>query len=305
MWLDGDEIVEVLLLGPGTDGPRPPPTMKEEIYSWGMNWSPRRFRQILYPPWRPEVPKPEEPHKWSDTPNLPSPLSMASNSHSNWFWNTRRAWHWARPQYLLTPNPACPYNWILAYVEEKEELLSWWWEFGSLCHKSTKPLCNAQVKELARKQAAAFRLPTARKKNSAGGAPLLAWLAWGCLDFLPLSSPMIQGPWDIHIVRRDETVALAWTLQWWAIQSGSPLGILCGRVQDLHRCLMPLIEKDYLIDTSMLEVVEAEPMTSLNPVQEARQWGAEPGPPEEQATTHISPTDLKRFQSLRELSVQG
>ena len=42
-----------------------------------------------------------------------------------------------------------------------------------------------------------------------------------------------------------------------------------GTVQGLHRCLEPLIERDDLLDASMLEVVEEEPVTSPTPMEEA------------------------------------
>ena len=59
--------------------------------------------------------------------------------------------------------------------------------------------------------------------------------------------------------------------------------------QDLHRYLIPLIERDDLLDASILEVAEEELMTSPNTAEEAGQLGEEPGPQEEQATALHTP----------------
>ena len=84
-------------------------------------------------------------------------------------------------------------------------------------------------------------------------------------------------------------MALAWALQQCSILLGAPLGILCSPVQDLHRCLMPFIERGDLLDASMLEVVEEEPVTSPNPAEEAGLPDEEPEPQEEQATALHTP----------------
>ena len=150
-----------------------------------------------------------------------------------------------------------------------------------------------------------FRLPATHKEKLRWCSTPLSMAGLRCPDFLLLSAPRIQGPMDICIESRAKRVAVDQVLKQCAVQLGSPPGILCGTIQDLCRCLVPLIEKDDLIDTSMLEVAEEEPMTSSNTEQEAEQWGAEPELQEELATTLHTPTDLKRLQSLRELSVSG
>ena len=54
-------------------------------------------------------------------------------------------------------------------------------------------------------------------------------------------------------------VALVKALQSCAVQSGMPLGVLCGAEQELHKCLAPLIE-DSLLKLERLDVVEKDPM---------------------------------------------
>ena len=65
-------------------------------------------------------------------------------------------------------------------------------------------------------------------------------------------------------------VGLAQALQLCAEQSGASSHILCSAVRALQRCLEPLIERDDLLDASMLEVAEEESVTSPNPAEEAR-----------------------------------
>ena len=49
-------------------------------------------------------------------------------------------------------------------------------------------------------------------------------------------------------------------LQSCTVQSGMPPGVLCGVVQELHQCLVPLIEEGCLLKLDMLDVVEKDPM---------------------------------------------
>ena len=62
--------------------------------------------------------------------------------------------------------------------------------------------------------------PQLRRKNPAGGMAHLAWLAWDAKISSP-SSSRPQGP--IHVVRRDQMVALAQALQQCAKLSRAPL----------------------------------------------------------------------------------
>ena len=70
-----------------------------------------------------------------------------------------------------------------------------------------------------------------------------------------------QGNHDYLEVRREETVTLVVALQSCVVQSGTPPGVLCGPVQDLHQCLAPLIEEDGLLNLEMLDVAKKDPGT--------------------------------------------
>ena len=78
-----------------------------------------------------------------------------------------------------------------------------------------------------------------------------------------------------------------------------------GTSEWLDSCLKPPFERDNLLDDSMLEAVEEEPLTSPSPAEEVGLLGDEPEPKEVQTTTLHAPKDLKRLLSLRETSVQG
>ena len=49
-------------------------------------------------------------------------------------------------------------------------------------------------------------------------------------------------------------------LQSCTIHSRTPPGVLCGTVQDLCRCLTPLLERGYLLDLNMLDMRRKDPM---------------------------------------------
>ena len=57
--------------------------------------------------------------------------------------------------------------------------------------------------------------------------------------------------------------------------------IPCGAVQDLCRCLKPLIERDDLLDALMLEVVGEEPVASQTLTGKAMLLGEDPESQEE------------------------
>ena len=56
-------------------------------------------------------------------------------------------------------------------------------------------------------------------------------------------------------------VALVMALQRFAVHSRMPPGVLCGAVQELCRCLAPLLERGDLLDLDMLNVARKDPMT--------------------------------------------
>ena len=124
-------------------------------------------------------------------------------------------------------------------------------------------------------------------------------------DFLPSLPPRIQGPKYIHVVRRDQTVALAQDLQWYTVLSRAPPGILCRAVKDLCRCPTPLIERDDLLDASMLEVGRSSLWLPITLQRRPGYWVRNQSPRRSGQQPCIPPTDLKGHQSLRELSVWG
>ena len=184
-----------------------------------------------------------------------------------------------------------PIDWVQAYLAEKGELPSWWLELQSL---GPGQLSDFQVQELAKRQAVGFRLPAAQNvKMDWWNAPpsqsgLRQW------DFI--LEGKVQGTRDIWEVRKEQTVALAKALQCCAEQLGSPPSTMCGEVQDLWRCLLPLIQLDEedILEASLLKSVEDEPVASLTPTEEVLPLGEDPESQGAQTSAHVSPSGQKR-----------
>ena len=166
MHLEGDKILETLLIGSMDNRPGMSLTQVEEAVLLGDE--PEAQKATTLPCEHPEeTPKPEEPVEQSDTPCPPAPSAVASGSRGNQAHDTRRAQCRARPRHLATLDPLDnPNNWVLAYLAKRDELPHWWPEFWSLHHMDARPLSDAQVQELVWKQATAFRLPTAQREKS-------------------------------------------------------------------------------------------------------------------------------------------
>ena len=199
------------------------PAMEEEAVFLGEGPEPQKALEVtMSSPEHPKTPELEEPTEGSDNQSPPVPLPTASSSQGNCFQKTVRARHRARAQCLPNPNPEHANEWVQTYLNECSKLPDWWQELRSLHHKGTGSLSNPQVQELVRKQVAAFRLPVAQKEKHSWWStlPSLTILRRG--DFLPDLPTRIQGPRDICVVRRDETVGLAPALQWCTIQLGTP-----------------------------------------------------------------------------------
>ena len=136
---------------------------------------------------------------------------------------------------------------------------------GILVHSLLR-LDDIQVKELACWQAAAFSPATQLEKSSWWTTPLYLGVL-GLKDFLPLTE--VQGIQDIQMVRQEEMVALALALQRFSIHSGMPSWMLYRAVQELCRCLAPLLERGNLLDLSMQDVVEKDLVTLPFPSERA------------------------------------
>ena len=73
------------------------------------------------------------------------------------------------------------------------------------------------------------------------------------------------------------------------MQSGIPSGVMCRAVQELCRCLSPLLEKGDLLDVSMWDVAEKNPVTPLVPTERASSLEQKPGPLEVEPTALPAP----------------
>ena len=91
-------------------------------------------------------------------------------------------------------------------------------------------------------------------------------------------------------MRQEEMVVLVQAHQWCAIQSGMSPGMLCRVVQELHRCLAPLLERGNLLDITMLHVAEKDPVTLPIPTERASSLEQKPECQEEEPTTLPAPS---------------
>ena len=66
------------------------------------------------------------------------------------------------------------------------------------------------------------------------------------------------------MVWREETVMLVVVLQWYVIQAGAPLDVYCGAIQELHKCLVSVVEEGDLFKMAkeIQEGVEKDPMVA-------------------------------------------
>ena len=120
MHLEGDEIVEALLLGPTDDRPRTSPTLEEEAVPPGNEPEPQEA--IQFPCKHSEIPKPKEPAEQSDTPCPPAPSASASDCSGNQSQDTRRPQCRASPRRQATPNPLDnPNDCVLTYLTKRDE----------------------------------------------------------------------------------------------------------------------------------------------------------------------------------------
>ena len=132
----------------------------------------------------PTTPELEEPTKWSDTPSPPAPSPMASNSQGNWSWIPGEPCIGLELS-ICQPQPKQPQRLGLGYLEEREELLSWWQEFRSLYKDFPDGLTNDLVPQSARKHAMAFRLTAVQEEIMGWWAAPLSIHGLGQQDFLP------------------------------------------------------------------------------------------------------------------------
>ena len=163
------------------------------MYFWGMNLSSKKLRRLLHSPvntWR-KLPNPKI--QWNSL--LPASSAIASNASSSQSHSTRRGQHRVRPRCLAAPDSLDnPNDWVLTGLAERDELPSWWSDLQSFHHRGARPLSDAQMQELARKQAMGFRLPAAQRQKSGRWSTPPGLASLGFQDFLPPLPPRPQGP---------------------------------------------------------------------------------------------------------------
>ena len=121
-----------------------------------------------------------------------------------------------------------------------------------------KYLGNVQLQKLACQQATAFRLPASQLKKDGLWITPSCLEVLGCRDYLtPKDFKVTQ---DYQEVWCEEMVVLTLALQRCAVHSRTPPGVICWAVQDLCKCLAPMVESGDQIDLEMLDVVKRDPV---------------------------------------------
>ena len=85
----------------------------------------------------------------------------------------------------------------------------------------------------------------------------------------------VSGPRDFWAVRQKKTLALAQVLQTCTEESGFPTGVLCESVQELQKCMAPLmaLSSDEIVKFSLLRPTGEEHGASPTPEEEAARLG--------------------------------
>ena len=76
-----------------------------------------------------------------------------------------------------------------------------------------------------------------------------------------LPTKEFQGTQDYQVLWYEEMVVPAMALHRCALHSRMPPGVLCRAVQELCRCLAPLLERGVLLDLDMLVMTRKDLMT--------------------------------------------
>ena len=230
--LYGDDVMEASLLDPAEEELRPSPTPEEEIALLGEGDG------------QPGVPGPTprcmEIPRFIDSAEQTTAPVTSTVLHSCPPWKGKKSWEG------METDPNNSSQWIQAYLERDNRLPEWWEEFHPLVCSMDGHCDDAQVKSMAHWQAAAFSQPATQKEVHS------PWITSPCLAVLgrkeyvvPVDSRVTQ---DYHEVQREETVALDVVLQRCAIHAGASPNVFCWAVQEIHYCLVPMVDKGNLFN---------------------------------------------------------
>ena len=134
-------------------------------------------------------------------------------------------------------------------MKRDDRLPEWWQEFHPVVYSMDRNCVDAKIKSLACWQAVAFCLPAAQKEVHG------AWITPPCLaglgrkEYFALVHARMTG--DYQEQWREESVALALVLQGSAIHARASPNVFCRAVQELHDCLVPMVEEGNLLNMEM------------------------------------------------------
>ena len=191
-----------------------------------------------------------------------------------------------QPRCSTTPNLVeCQGEWIQVYMAKTRHLPSWWQEFRSLFKENGRELADAFVWKFTTKQATTFRLPAVQADVSDRWEVTCSNHSLDQRNFLPHSD--FCGMRDFRETQWEETMVLAWALQHCVEKLGVPSGVLCDAVDDLQRCMAPLmcLKGDDIFEASLLGATDNESRMSPTWAEEAALLGDDPTPQGTQVIT--------------------
>ena len=194
------------------------------------------------------------------------------------------AWSQSKSQLKGMPDPVDhPDQWIKVEMDRIESHPHWWKEIRTLKIHPRECLQKLHHSDLSKPkalyfswgQAVAFRLPLAQQEASGwwDSPPCFCGL---CLqDFLSHADASKKR--NFWTVRQEKTQALAWPLQCCEERLKVQTRVLCNVAQVLQKCMAPLmcLNRDEIVEASLLEPMGNKPRTSPNLVEEATLLGEE------------------------------
>ena len=246
MTLSGDDIVEASLLRPTGEELRPSPTPEEETALLGEEDGPSG------------VPGPTPRH--SEIPRLVEPAEQTTPPVTSTVFHSHPSWKGKKLWEGIDIDLNKPGKWIQAYLERDSRLPEWWKEFHPLVHSTDGHCDDTKVKSLTCQQAAAFHLSATQKEVH------IVVITPSCLAVLGKKGYLVPKDagitWDYWEVWREETVVLAIVFQRCVIHAGASPYVFCRAVQELCKCLIPMVEEGNLfnMETQIWEGVRKDPM---------------------------------------------
>ena len=155
-------------------------------------------------------------------------------------------------------------EWVKVYVERMRTHPTLWSEFLTLNQECLREVAKMNAQQQAKKQAAAFWLPTAEFEKADWWDPPPSLHNLQCNKFLPPRS--LGGSQDIQELCDKRTLALFKALQSYAQWSCGPYHVMCGNARILQACMTDLkwFREENILDAMLFEPLDNQQLVSPN-----------------------------------------